>query len=231
MFSSSEVTNEYNLLNDFLNSSLFDDISYQGDNQLIAPVSDLSTSTSMATGVMNGAFAVSPAPTHGGLQMPLHPGSATPKPRNSVSVEKAKEAYFLTAADPAGTAPPEERMKKLLQAKIDAGLLRPFNYAGAWAALNEWMAKHIQRASRDRITQQFDRFRPKFRERTKHLKDIQLTEAELWFERKLMEYDRVFASMAIPACCWRRTGGIHRGNREMAELLGVTRIESLREVR
>jgi len=36
-----------------------------------------------------------------------------------------------------------------------------------------------------------------------------------------MEYDRVFASMAIPACCWRRTGEIFRGNREMAELVGV----------
>ena len=45
-----------------------------------------------------------------------------------------------------------------------------------------------------------------------------------------MEYDRVFASMAIPACCWRRTGEIFRGNKEMAELIHVP-IEQLREVR
>jgi hypothetical protein len=52
---------------------------------------------------------------------------------------------------------------------------------------------------------------------------------EMWFERSLMEYDRVFASMAIPACCWRRTGEIFRGNREMAELIHVP-IESFRDV-
>jgi hypothetical protein len=34
-----------------------------------------------------------------------------------------------------------------------------------------------------------------------------------------MEYDRVFASMAIPACCWRRTGEVFRANTEMAELI------------
>jgi hypothetical protein len=44
-----------------------------------------------------------------------------------------------------------------------------------------------------------------------------------------MEYDRVFASMAIPACCWRRTGEIFRGNKEMAELIHVP-IEKLRDV-
>jgi hypothetical protein len=36
--------------------------------------------------------------------------------------------------------------------------------------------------------------------------------------------------MAIPACCWRRTGEIFRGNKEMAELINVP-IESLRDVR
>lgn len=44
-----------------------------------------------------------------------------------------------------------------------------------------------------------------------------------------MEYDRVFASMAIPACCWRRTGEIFRGNKEMAELIQVP-MEELRDV-
>lgn len=43
-----------------------------------------------------------------------------------------------------------------------------------------------------------------------------------------MEYDRVFASMAIPACCWRRTGEIFRGNKEMAELIQVP-MEELRD--
>ena len=59
--------------------------------------------------------------------------------------------------------------------------------------------------------------------------DIELIYVEMWFERSLMEYDRVFASMAIPACCWRRTGEIFRGNKEMAELIHVP-IEKLRDV-
>jgi hypothetical protein len=35
----------------------------------------------------------------------------------------------MTAADPAGTDPPEERMNKLLKAKYDAGLLKPVSRA------------------------------------------------------------------------------------------------------
>lgn len=41
------------------------------------------------------------------------------------------------------------------------------------------------------------------------------------FERLLLDYDRVFSAMAIPACLWRRTGEIYKANREFAELIGV----------
>ena len=34
--------------------------------------------------------------------------------------------------------------------------------------------------------------------------------------------------MGIPACLWRRTGEIYKGNKEFAELVGVP-IESLRD--
>jgi hypothetical protein len=36
--------------------------------------------------------------------------------------------------------------------------------------------------------------------------------------------------MAIPACCWRRTGEIYRGNKEMARLIHVP-MAKLRDVR
>ena len=232
LFNSSELTNEYNLLNDFLSSSLLDDSALQGENgQQSAPLSGPISSSEMAHTMANGnMYAINATPTQNSLPMPMQPGTATPRAAANASAERKKEAYYLTAADPSGTAPAEERMKKLLNAKIEAGLLRPFNYVGAWGSLNEWMSSHIQPGSKQRITQQLEQFRPKFRERTKNLTDMQLLQVETWFERKLMEYDRVFASMAIPACCWRRTGGIHRGNREMAELL-KTRIENLRDVR
>jgi hypothetical protein len=41
------------------------------------------------------------------------------------------------------------------------------------------------------------------------------------FERLLLDYDRVFSAMGIPACLWRRTGEIYKGNREFTELVGV----------
>jgi len=41
------------------------------------------------------------------------------------------------------------------------------------------------------------------------------------FERMMLEYDRVFACMGVPACLWRRTGEIYKGNREFAELVGM----------
>ena len=46
----------------------------------------------------------------------------------------------------------------------------------------------------------------------------------------LLDYDRVFSTQGIPACLWRRTGEIYKGNKEFAELVGVP-IESLREGR
>ena len=41
------------------------------------------------------------------------------------------------------------------------------------------------------------------------------------FERMLLDYDRVFSAMGVPACLWRRTGEIYKANREFTELVGV----------
>ncbi|OAA55837.1 zn cluster transcription factor [Niveomyces insectorum RCEF 264] len=143
-------------------------------------------------------------------------------------IDKAR-AYYLQAADPSGNDTPEQRMSDLLKAKYDAGLLKPFNYVKGYARLHTYLDSHtIAPASKQRIQRQLDRFRPKFREKTQALTDLELIYVEMWFEKTLMEYDRVFASMAVPACCWRRTGEIVRGNKEMAELIHVP-VESLRD--
>jgi len=65
--------------------------------------------------------------------------------------------------------------------------------------------------------------RPKFRSiaQSESLTDIDLVFIEEAFERLLLDYDRVFSAMAIPACLWRRTGEIYKANREFAELVGV----------
>lgn len=50
------------------------------------------------------------------------------------------------------------------------------------------------------------------------LTDLDLVFIEEAFERLLLDYDRVFSSMGIPACLWRRTGEIYKGNKEFAAL-------------
>ncbi|KAL9001373.1 MAG: hypothetical protein Q9169_000264 [Polycauliona sp. 2 TL-2023] len=231
MFNAPEVTNEYNLLNDFLSTSLLDDDNMfsTDDAQAAYPGGSLGSTLAGATNGQGG-----PRPStqsfrfSGASQAATAAPSETIRPASVMPTDKARETYYMTAADPAGSDTPEERMEKLLKAKYDAGMLRPFNYVKGYARLNQYMDKHMQPASRQKILRGLDRFRPKFRERMQTLTDMQLVRVEMWFERSLMEYDRVFASMAIPACCWRRTGEIFRGNKEMAELIHVP-IEQLRD--
>ncbi|KAL2071471.1 hypothetical protein VTL71DRAFT_12706 [Oculimacula yallundae] len=182
MFNAPEVTNEYNLLNDFLNNSLLDDGALLPED---------------TSGFFNDQSGI------------MLPGTSNNN-------------------DPTGNDAPEERMQRLLRAKYDAGMLKPFNYVKGYARLSAYMDNHLHAAQKQKILRQLERFRPKFREKVQALTDIELIYVEMWFERSLMEYDRVFASMAIPACCWRRTGEIFRGNKEMAELIHVP-IEQLRD--
>lgn len=231
MFNAPEVTNEYNLLGDFLNNSLLDDGAMFNGDDLQGLYSDPSLLSSLATGLSAGNNAQF---LHPMSQANLPPsqnaqGNSITRPGSTNPNDKARETYFLTAADPSGNDPPEQRMEKLLKAKYDAGLLKPFNYVKGYARLMQYMERNMQLASRQKILRQLDKFRPKFRERMQSLTDMELVLVEMWFERELMKYDRVFASMAVPACCWRRTGEIFRGNKEMAELIHVP-IEQLRDV-
>ncbi|KAL4893085.1 hypothetical protein BDV59DRAFT_178384 [Aspergillus ambiguus] len=229
MFNAHEVTNEYNLLGDFLSNSLLDDGAMFQNDDIHGIYSDPTLINSMATlgGGANTTLLQQSQPPQMSQNQQAQ-GESVQGPAATVINDKARETYYMTAADPSGSDPPEERMNKLLKAKYDAGLLRPFNYVKGYARLNSYMEKNLQQVSRQKILRQLDKFRPKFRERMQSLTDIELILVEMWFERSLMEYDRVFASMAIPACCWRRTGEIFRGNKEMAELIGVP-IESLRD--
>jgi len=216
-----EVTNEFNLLNDFLQTSLLDDTTLLGDDQNQADAASGFASSSSAmlppSAVQGGSI---PAPN-------AEQGKAISRPASVLPADKAR-AYYLQAADPTGNAP-EERMRQVLQAKYEAGLLKPFNYVKGYTRLQNYLATHVSASSKQKILRQLDRFRPKFREKIKDLTDMDLVLVEMWFERTLMDYDRVFASMAVPACCWRRTGEIFRGNKEMAELIKVP-VEDLRGV-
>jgi hypothetical protein len=236
MFNANEVTDEFNLLNDFLSTSLFEETGMYSTEEFRGPFNDPSFMNSMADtsltvpGNEHTATQMLPANILTTNQNNSAHGAIISRPSSVMPIsDKAREKYYMMAADPTGAEPPEERMNKLLKAKYDAGMLRPFNYVNGYARLNKYMEKNMKQSSRHKILMQLDQFRPKFRERMQSLTDIELVLVEMWFERSLMEYDRVFASMAIPACCWRRTGEIFRGNKEMAELIHVP-IESLRDV-
>ena len=233
-FNASEVTNEYNLLNDFLSTSLLDDEATFTSDNARPPSTDQSLSSSSPPEAPADAGPRESQSEKGSLSRMSQMRQGLPKVgqaplNNAISSDKAREAYYLTAADPSGNDTPEERMQNLLRAKYDAGMLTPFNYVKGYQRLNTYMEKHMQPSARQTVLRQLDKFRPKFRQCMQNLTDYQLVEVEMWFERSLMEYDRLFASMAIPACCWRRTGEIFRGNKEMAELIHVP-TEKLRDV-
>lgn len=239
MFNTSEVTNEYNLLNDFLSNSIMDDGGiYTNNDDAQALFNDPLLATS-SMNALNQSIQQQPQqqPTNPTHHQPLRPttsnqiqaASEISRPSSTFPVDtRARDKFYMTAADPAGLSSAEDRLHKLLKAKYDAGMLKPFNYVKGYARLNQHMSSHLSRESQIRILKQLDRFRPKFREAMQSLTDMQLVLVEMWFERSLMEYDRVFASMAIPACCWRRTGEIFRGNTEMAELIRVP-LDKLRD--
>ncbi|KAL6711347.1 Transcription factor [Coniothyrium glycines] len=225
MYNTTEASNEYNLLNDFLNNNLMDDGAFYGGGDFHSLFSDASLVGSMGSLNHNSGFSPAMSRNSQLLPPPAQPASNDTPQRNigRLPIDKARERYLMTAADPTGATSdtPEERMNKLLKAKMDAGLLKPFNYVKGYARLNQYMEQNLQQISRVRVLRQLDRFRPKFRERMEKLNDVDLVRIEMWFDKSLLEYDRVFASMAIPACCWRRTGEIYRGNKEMARLLHV----------
>lgn len=210
MFSTPEVSSEFNLLTDFL-GNLYSEDPYDSSQGLYPHGID-------QAGNLNQ-----------GLALPNQIGASIARPASVRPSERARENYYLTAADPSKEAP-EERMKQVLKAKLEAGLLKPFNYVKGYARLSQYMEKNMQPSSRKKIIAKLDEFRPKFRERTQSLTDLDLVHVEEWFEKCLLEYDRVFASMAVPACLWRRTGEIFRGNKEFAELINVP-IEHMRDVR
>ncbi|KAF3910587.1 hypothetical protein ABW21_db0203155 [Orbilia brochopaga] len=246
MFSNPEAASEYDLMNEFFLDSiyntemflgggdnLFQDPSFSGNNLFGTGSASASSATENGTSAAAAASAPGGSLTANGLRANAMLPQAAPSPMirpASVkpTLEKAKELYYLTAADPPKDGIPEDRMKQVLKAKHDAGLLKPFNYINGYRRLQKYMDENMSPSSKQRIQKSLERFRPQFRQKTHQLTDIDLIFVEEWFERSLMEYDRVFAAMAVPACLWRRTGEIFRGNKEFAELIHVP-IEHMRD--
>ncbi|KAK0240430.1 hypothetical protein EDD85DRAFT_765767 [Armillaria nabsnona] len=130
------------------------------------------------------------------------------------------ERFLLTAADQESGSR-DERLNRVIRSKYEAGLLKPYNYVKGYARLSRWMDRNVSQESKQQILQPLSVLRPKFRAVAQSLRDIDLVFIEEAFERLLLDYDRVFSAMGVPACLWRRTGEIYKGNREFSELVGV----------
>ncbi|GAA6019453.1 hypothetical protein JCM10207_001393 [Rhodosporidiobolus poonsookiae] len=130
------------------------------------------------------------------------------------------ERFLLTAADQKDGSR-SDRLARVIHAKFEAGLLRPYNHVAGYTRLMKWMAENMSASSRQRTLHTLSEFRPTFRAIASGLTDLDLVFIEEAFERLLLDYDRVFSSMGIPSCLWRRTGEIYKGNKEFAALVGV----------
>ncbi|KAI1006470.1 Zinc cluster transcription factor [Podosphaera aphanis] len=221
MMHAPEVTTEYNILGDFLNNSLLDD-----GNLLSEDFGGLYSDPTTTLLPDNHSGASGPHTQENSVPVSSSEQLIS-RPRSTAPIDKTREYYFQ-AADPIGNDPPEERMQRLLQAKYNAGMLRPFNYTTGYSNLSSYLDKNVRPAQKLKILRQIEKIRPQFQQKVQALTDLELVYVEMWFEHCLMECDRVFASMAIPACCWRRTGEVFRGNREMAQLIHVP-VEDLRD--
>ena len=103
-----------------------------------------------------------------------HPLSASMQPSRSGSPligtgahtpSSTTEKFLLTAADQSeGTK--EERLNRVIRAKYEAGLLKPFNFIKGYERLNTWMDLRWSAQSKQRALRIISGFRPSFRVRS-----------------------------------------------------------------
>ncbi|KAI0922840.1 hypothetical protein AcW1_002605 [Taiwanofungus camphoratus] len=217
-----ETMNEFSVLSDFLES--LDDGTFFSQPTTVAPsmMSPPPYNNTVPLGVEN-SYISSPHASGSADPAPAAPEKPPEEPVPPVLPAATKtEKFFLTAADQASGSR-NERLNMVIRSKYEAGLLKPYNYVKGYARLSRWMDRNVSLESKQKILQPLSVLRPKFRAiaQSESLTDIDLVFIEEAFERLLLDYDRVFSAMAIPACLWRRTGEIYKANREFAELVGV----------
>ncbi|CCH63037.1 hypothetical protein TBLA_0J00370 [Henningerozyma blattae CBS 6284] len=150
---------------------------------------------------------------------------------DTINAKRTRDHFFLTAADPSFESAPEQRLRLVLEAKHQAGLLQPYDHQLSYKKFLNYLSEDEEalndEESKNRIIKAINTVKPALQAITESLQPLELLLIEENFERLLMGYDRVFSSMAVPACLWRRTGQIFRANREFATLVGCS-VDELR---
>ncbi|KAJ1978697.1 Transcription factor [Dimargaris cristalligena] len=199
------------------------------------PLRIVSTNNSATPSPGSGARPLSSSPG----STPSHPPTApvtestqgesngTGNGQPPVYTSSPAEIFFQIAADPSDGSS-EGRLRQVINAKYEAGLLKPYNYVKGYARLQTYMERYMSTMSQARVLTVLSSFRPAFRSIAQSLTDFDLLVVEEMFERLLLDYDRVFSAMGVPACLWRRTGEIYKANKEFANLIKVP-LDQLRE--
>ncbi|KAF5339094.1 hypothetical protein D9611_011236 [Ephemerocybe angulata] len=233
MYQPETFGNEFSVLTDFLDT--LDDGSFFTPPTTVVPslMSTATFPTSLPSTMNTTSAPVAPAPpavqpqvqqdaiTTSALSAVVEADTASPETTPTILPAATKtEKFLLTAADQeSGTR--NERLNRVIRSKYEAGLLKPYNYVNGYARLSRWMDRNVSQESKQQILQPLSVLRPKFRAVAQSLRDLDLVFIEEAFERMLLDYDRVFSAMGVPACLWRRTGEIYKGNREFCELIGL----------
>ncbi|KAF8965768.1 hypothetical protein BDZ97DRAFT_1810890 [Flammula alnicola] len=229
MYQPETFGNEFSVLTDFLET--LDDGSFFTPPTTVAPslvssASFASTSTTISANPASTTTTLTTAQLQATVYAAAAVNSADPPAASQESSETIlpaatkTEKFLLTAADQEPGSR-DERLNRVIRSKYEAGLLKPYNYVKGYARLSRWMDRNVSQESKQQILQPLSVLRPKFRAVAQSLRDLDLVFIEEAFERMLLDYDRVFSAMGVPACLWRRTGEIYKGNREFTELVGV----------
>ncbi|ORX43405.1 hypothetical protein BCR36DRAFT_415585 [Piromyces finnis] len=132
------------------------------------------------------------------------------------------EQFLLKAADNFNpNMSIEDQLKEIIKEKYKAGLLKPYNYSKGYIRLQKYLDENISILNKQKILNAFNTYQKGFKNAASNITDWDLLSSEESFERLLLEYDSVFASVGIPSCLWRRTGEIFKANRHFAYLVGV----------
>ncbi|KAJ3300527.1 hypothetical protein HK104_010469 [Borealophlyctis nickersoniae] len=133
------------------------------------------------------------------------------------------DQFFLTAAgeNAASGRNLEERLHEVINAKWQAGLLKPHNYGQGYARLSKYLSSQVTSVGRQRILSVIGVFQTGFAQLARSLTERDLAAVEEHFEKLCLEYDWVFSVQGIPAALWRRTGEVYRANQAFANLTGL----------
>ena len=74
-----------------------------------------------------------------------------------------KTEKFLLAAADQESGSRNERLNRVIRAKYEAGLLKPYNYGKGYMRLSMWMDRNVSQESKQQILQPLSVLRPKFR--------------------------------------------------------------------